>query len=261
MRRALFLPLVLLLALAPLAADTYDLILTAVKYGAQGGIPDPMFELEILNAANAYIGPSGDAEIPDAARGEARKAFSWQAAGNVFGACALAFTAGPLVRVADEGGQAVEGGTAIPFTMTFESSTTKVGNFSITFGGAPREVDDFVVGPHRFGYSDNLATDLAKLKIERTVGADHMDNTGEATAAITYNMSTYSTVVKVVNGDPVGSGDPDYPTVCNHWNRAGTAFVKLAIAESGGSVVYEADSSPVADGHYESTVTVEITAT
>ena len=61
-----------------------------------------------------------------------------------------------------------------------------------------------------------------------------------------------------IDNNVISSGNSSYPSLCNQWNRSGTAYVKLDINANAefnvGGTIYTATT-----GVYRSTITVSFT--
>lgn len=250
-----------------------NLLLTALKRGGTPLDPDPVVELSVFDASSTMV--SGNAlNVPFEARNNFTPAFSWVLAGNVFGQVELRFTIQSMKYTDIDSTNYF-----IPFMMRFSAAETKVGNFTIPYNsntplasnsfyadiGADTYKYDYSDKITRFGTVDNPST----IADARTLygwkvgvsGDSTIDLSHSQSVSIIYNMSTKSTVQK--NGVPATAAQ--YPELCNHWTRSGSAVVSIGIDEKGklldyknGQFVTLPNTIRAEKGRYETSVTVDL---
>lgn len=202
------------------------------------------------------------------ASGDGIVAFSWVLYGNVFKSVSLSFEVSPMTYTDDE-----DNSHYIPFSMTFVCGDTMVSHFTVPYNSnSPVESPSFTIRDnnttYKFKYSDyitKMATNggagsaVASLANARTtlsweVNPGAGTHTGTQSFDVTYNLSSKS---KVLVGDSQISSS-QYPSVCNQWNRSGTAYIKLNIDANAeynvNNTIYTATS-----GIYRSTIIVTCT--
>ena len=157
----------------------------------------------------------------------------------------------------------------LPFTLTFVCEETMISHFTVPYNGNPISNASFTMRENNitytFKYSDFIkkitpgdgspinspaTLSAAKASMSWTVNPGEGTHTGSQTITIDYSMSQTSTVN--IGNNVISS---NYPDLCNQWNRAGSAYIKIdtnANAEyTQGGVVYTATS-----GVYSSTITI-----
>lgn len=271
MKRVYFLLTILAIVSRFAFCVTTDVSINAFKVDRTEGfssyvypaIHDPNdIDMSIVQSSQVDISARG-------ASGDGIVAFSWVLYGNVFGAASVSFNIGPMTYVDED--DIVH---YIPFSMTFVCGETMISHFSVPYNSnSPIESNSFTIREnnktYKFKYSDivtSISTNGGASSVPASLAAarttlswDVNPGAGTHTAnqsfTVNYNMSSRS-IVSV--GDSVLSNQSQYPTVCNQWNRSGTAYIKMNIdanAEfSVNNTRYTASS-----GIYRSMITVTCT--
>ena len=202
------------------------------------------------------------------ASGDGILAFTWVLYGNIYKNASVSFTVGPMTFVDDQ-----NDAHFLPFTMTFVCGNTMISNFTVPYNSTPISNNSFTVRENNitytFRYADYInsitaggttisapsSLSAAKASMSWDVDPEANTHTGTQTFSVEYTLSSKSTVSI---GDNIITSSGSYPTQCNQWNRAGSAYIKIntnAKAEyTTGGVVYTATS-----GVYTSTITVTCT--
>ena len=202
------------------------------------------------------------------ASGDGIVSFSWVLYGNVFKSVSLSFDVSPLTYIDDE-----DESHYIPFSMTFVCGDTMVSHFTVPYNSnSPVESSSFTVRDnnttYKYKYSDyitkmatnggagsavaSLANARATLSWEVNPGAG--THTGSQSFEVVYNLSSKSKVS--VGNNEISANQ--YPSICNQWNRSGTAYIKLNI-DANAEFRVNNTSYTAASGIYRSTIIVTCT--
>ena len=266
--------LLLLLVLLPayIFCVTNEVQLQAYKVD-KGEVVNPYIYSTIWDPSENDLSISGSSQIDIAARGangDGIVAFTWVFYGNVFGVASVSFEVGPMTYTDDE-----DVSHYLPFTMTFVCGDTMVSHFNVPLNSnSPVSNANFTMRnnntTYTYRYSDYISSfsatgssafapttiDQARKSLSWTVNPGNGSHTESQTVGITYNMSSKSIVS--IDNNVISSGNSSYPSLCNQWNRSGTAYVKLDINANAefnvGGTIYTATT-----GVYRSTITVSFT--
>jgi hypothetical protein len=261
--------ILLLLVAFPLFAAKTNLLISGIKYGqAEGGGVEALQEVRILDSSSSEIG-IGSVEIPVTARSASEDgiiAFSWVFNGNQFKVATLHFNITPFTCTYTDSNE-VEQTSYLPFSMHFECSDTKVGNFTIPYRSSDNPLGNngfkLTIGDkdYVYEYSDSITAMTGISNGPASIAAATCDLSWDTSATgskdfyVTYNMSLFSAVSK--DGTALTSGN--YPDLCNHWNRRGTAYIKLDI-NADGTYTVGGTTYTIEPGSYVSTVTISFSA-
>ena len=250
--------------------DTTEVVVEGFKVDTQQNNGTYLFP-KIWDPSNNDMSVMTSSEVGINARkasGDGILAFTWVLYGNVYKNATVSFAVGPLTFVDDQ-----NNAHYLPFTMTFVCGNTMISNFTVPYNSTPISNSSFTVRENQttytFKYSDyitkftvagttinspsTLSSAKASMSWNVDPGAD--THTGTQTFSIEYALSSKSTVSI---GDTVITSSGNYPTICNQWNRAGSAYIVIntnANAEfTKNNIVYTAVS-----GVYVSTITVTCT--
>lgn len=218
-------------------------------------------DLSVVNSSEVDINARG-------ASGDGILAFTWVLYGNYFNKASVTFTISPLTFV-----DAEENSNYLPFTLTFVCGETMISHFIIPYNSTPLSNNSFTNRENNttytFQYADYInsitvagealsspsSLSGARTSMTWDVNPGAGTHTGDQTFSIEYSLSEKSTVSIGTN---TINNKANYPKLCNQWNRAGSAYIKIdtnANAEyTKGGVVYTAVS-----GVYTSTITVTCT--
>ena len=199
------------------------------------------------------------------ASGDGILAFTWVLYGNYYKNASVSFSISPMTFVDDH-----DEAHYLPFTLTFVCEETMISHFTIPYNGNPISNASFTIrengNTYTFKYSDFItkitaagttinspaSLSAATASMSWTVNPSAGTHTGNQEFSIDYSLSQKSTVSI---GNNVITNSNRYPDLCNQWNRAGSAYIKIdtnANAEyTQGGVVYTA-----ASGVYSSTITI-----
>lgn len=200
------------------------------------------------------------------ASGDGIVAFSWVLYGNVFKTVSLSFEVSPMTYTDDE-----DNSHYIPFSMTFVCGDTMVSHFTVPYNSnSPVESPSFTIRDnnttYKFKYSDYITKMAindgagsaveslanAKATLSWTVNPLTGTHTDNQSFNVTYNMGNKS-VVSV--GNTIINNQNQYPSVCNQWNRSGTAYIKMNI-DADADFEVNNETYTAVSGIYRSTVTV-----
>ena len=238
-----------------------------------GEVVNPYIFSTIWDPSENDLSVSGSSQVEIAARGASGDgivAFTWVLYGNLFGNASVSFDISPMTFTDDE-----EEVHYLPFTMTFVCGNTMISHFTVPYNSAsPISNSSFVLrqnnNTYTYQYSDYISSmtatgtantvpatlSAAKKTLSWTVNPGAETHTGSQSVGITYNLGTKSVVS--IGNNVINSGNNNYPSLCNQWNRSGTAYIKVDINANAeytvGGTVYTAVS-----GIYRSTVTVTFT--
>ena len=219
-------------------------------------------DMTVVQSSNVDISARG-------ASGDGIVAFTWILYGDIYKAVSVSIDVGPMTYIDGE-----DVSHYIPFSMTFECGNTMISHFTVPYNSAsPIESASFTTREnnktYKFKYSDyitKMATNggagsavaslaNAKATLTWTVNPSTGQHTSNQSFDVTYNMSSKSVVS--VNNNVINNAN-QYPSMCNQWNRSGTAYIKLDIDANAefrvNNTTYTATS-----GIYRSTVTVTCT--
>lgn len=269
--KRLLLPFVILVLLPVwLFCESTEAVIEGYKIDTQNNNSVYMFP-KLWDPNNNDMSVKTSSEIDITARGASGDgilAFSWVLYGNYYGNASVSFSISPLTFVDEE-----DNAHYLPFTLTFACGNTMISHFTVPYNGTPISNNSFTVRENNttytFRYSDFInsitaggttitspsSLSAAKASMSWDVNPGAETHTGNQSFSIEYSLSEKSTVSI---GNIVISSSGDYPRLCNQWNRAGSAYIKIntnANAEyTKGGVVYTAVS-----GVYTSTITVTCT--
>lgn len=249
--------------------------ITAYKTDVTGTVPALAVSLRLLDASQKdFNGSDSKVDVPASYRGNTYAAFSWILAGNVFGPLNLKFSFGQLsVAVTPTNVQK----EYIPYDVMLVYGVSRVGNSSLQINHVSTATsyvtNNYAGTTYRFFYADSISG--ASSQVSSAEATSVSASSGSAT--VTYNMSTNT---KVANSSgSFGNNDTEYKTayinsvsvsgydtvysVCDHWNRTGTAYVYLRIEnvtdDQAGRVRWKDNTSVILDaGDYSATITVEV---
>lgn len=267
MKRVILLFLILILLPVCIFSETAEVVIEGFKADNDATGGEYLFpKIRDSNNKDMSVEPSSEVGInARGASGEGILAFTWVLYGNYYNKASVSFSISPMTFVDDH-----DDAHYLPFTLTFVCGETMVSHFTVPYNGNPISNSSFTIrengNTYTFKYSDfitkitaegtiinspaSLSAATASLSWVVNPGAD--THTGSQTFSIDYSMSQTS---KVSIGNNVIDNISEYPTLCNQWNRAGSAYIKIdtnANAEyTQGGVVYTA-----ASGVYTSTITI-----
>ena len=248
--------------------------ITAYKTGVSGTVPALAVSLRLLDESQTeFNGADSGVDVPASYRGNTYAAFSWILAGNVFGPLKLKFSFGQLCI---SGTPTTVQKDYIPYDVMLVYGVSRVGNSSLqintTSTASSYVTNNYSGTTYRFFYADSISG--ASSAISSSPSASVSASTGSAT--VTYNMSTKTRVAnssgsygnddqyktEYINAVSVSGYDTVY-SVCDHWNRTGTAYVYLRIEnvtdDQAGRVRWKDNTSVILDaGDYSATITVEV---
>ena len=267
MRRMLLLFLILILLPVSVFCERTEVIIEGFKVDNEGTSGAYLFP-KIWDPNNNDMSVVSSSEVDITARGASGDgilAFTWVLYGNYYNNASVSFTIGPMTYVDDN-----DETHYLPFTLTFACEDTMISHFTVPYNSTPISNASFTTRSNNitytYKYSDFIkkitagatvinspaTLSAAKASMSWTVNPGAGTHTGNQTFSVDYSMSQKSTVSI---GNDVINNSNDYPDLCNQWNRAGSAHIKIdtnANAEyTQGGVVYTA-----ASGVYSSTITI-----
>ena len=270
MKRAFLLIIVLILLPVCLFSETTEVVLEGFKVDTQENSGAYLFP-KIWDPNNNDMSVATSSEVDITARsasGDGILAFTWVLYGNYYNNASVTFTVSPLTYV-----DAQDEAHYLPFTLTFVCGNTMISHFTVPYNSTPISNTSFTTRSNNttytFQYSDFIkkitapgttinspsSLSAAKASMSWTANPGTGTHTGNQTITIDYSMSSKS-VVSI--GNNVISTAADYPSLCNQWNRAGSAYIKIDTNVNAeyteGGIVYTATS-----GVYTSTITVTCT--
>ena len=270
MKKLLLLFSILILLPFCVLSDSTEAVIEGYKVDTQGNNGVYLFP-KLWDPGNNDMSVVSSSEIDITARGASGDgilAFTWVLYGNYYNMATVSFEISPLMFIDDE-----ETANYLPFTLTFVCGNTMISHFTVPYNSTPISNNSFTIRENNttytFQYADfinsitagettisaPLSLSAAKASLSWDVDPGAETHTGKQTFSIEYSMSSKS-IVRI--GDAVVSSIGDFPNVCNQWNRAGSAYIKIntnANAEfTKSGVVYTA-----ASGIYTSTITVTCT--
>lgn len=243
--------------------------ISAYKQGSvNSNLPQHAVAIRLLDPTMSEFTSSEILTIPVAYRNNFYGAFSWVLSGNTFGTIYLKFRFFPMLLL---GTSEIIVGDYIPYEVCLVHSESRVGNSVIKVNtGSTADaytLNSFSGTEYRFYYADAVSGAESQVSENGTQVTTSMDGT---LMTVTYNMST-NTIVKNASGqdkkaeyitsvssytDPTTHETKSLTPVCDHWNRTGTAFVKLDITQE--AALVGDDTALITKGKYYSTVVAEV---
>jgi len=264
MKRTLLSLILVLLALPAifsgdvLSTDSKDI--TAYKRLFVLVAPDPDYSIRVLGSAENELNLNEDSEIPESSRQASFKTFSWVASGNIWGQITVTLTFAPMYWSGDSSSTMI-----IPYDVILRHTSSRIGNTTIAVNRAPGSAATLFSNEYSsesFYYADDVSFEYNGAAVStRTLTTENnaiemvdaiQISTSPKSITAKYNLSSRSSVVDT-NGNPT----TNTYSVCDYWNRRGSAYIYLRITSDGRS---ETNNTLFDNGMYYANVTVQITA-
>lgn len=211
-------------------------VITAFKRRLDGQVPAQEVQFRLLDPNNIEYGDNYKINLPLNARNNEYTAFSWVLSGNIYHVVTINFTLKPMYLEGNASSNQI-----IPYEVSLNHSQTRIGNTPIAVGAPSQSVSYFTNNftTNRYKYADNV-----------TITGKKTVNNASVNMTVVYNMSTHT---KVYNSN--GTEISYSLSVCDYWNRYGSAVVKMQITQDGKKLN---SSTKFADGVYYANVIAEV---
>lgn len=270
MKRSILLILILILLPICIFSETTEVVIEG-------------FKVDNTSAGGAYIFPKiwdpnsndmgiiSSSEVDITARGASGNgilAFTWVLYGNYYGNASVSFSVSPMTFVDEQ-----DATHYLPFTLTFVCGQTMISHFTVPYNSSPISNASFTTrengNTYTFKYSDFIkkitaggttinspaSLSAATASMSWTVNPGAGTHTENQTFSIDYSMSQKSTVSI---GAEVIDNSINYPNLCNQWNRAGSAYIKID-TNANASYTQNGTEYTAESGIYTSTITITCT--